>query len=82
MSAVAVVYILQSLTAPNRPYVGLTHDLHKRLDAHNAGLTGVATWADQPPPAQIQRRTVARYESNAGPKVSRSFDSSSGTMNH
>ena len=34
------------------------------------------------PPAQIQRRTVARYESNAGPKVSRSFDSSSGMMNH
>ena len=32
-----VVYILRSLTAPNRPYVGLTHDLQKRLDAHNSG---------------------------------------------
>ena len=33
-------------------------------------------------PAQIQRRTVARYESNAGPKASRNFDSSRGMMNH
>ena len=37
MPATLVVYILRSLTAPNRPYIGLTRDLHKRLDAHNAG---------------------------------------------
>jgi hypothetical protein len=37
MPAALVVYILRSLTAPNRPYIGLTRDLHKRLDAHNAG---------------------------------------------
>jgi predicted GIY-YIG superfamily endonuclease len=36
-SSTHVVYILRSLTAPTRPYIGLTHDLHTRLCAHNAG---------------------------------------------
>jgi predicted GIY-YIG superfamily endonuclease len=37
MPAKHVVDILQSVTEPNRPYVGLTHDVDARLDAHNAG---------------------------------------------
>jgi len=58
---------------------GVNHSVMSRAP------TGV--WADlreyaPAMPAQIQRRTVARYESNAGPKASRSFDSSSGMMNH
>jgi predicted GIY-YIG superfamily endonuclease len=31
------VYILQSIDAPDRTYVGLTDDLRKRLASHNAG---------------------------------------------
>jgi predicted GIY-YIG superfamily endonuclease len=31
------VYILQSLTIPDRRYVGLTGDLRARLKKHNAG---------------------------------------------
>jgi len=33
----SIVYILRSVTEPKRPYIGLTHDLAARLDAHNAG---------------------------------------------
>ena len=33
------VYVLRSLAEPDRPYVGLTSDVTKRLDAHNAGLS-------------------------------------------
>ena len=32
------VYILRSLTDPNRHYVGLTANVHRRLVWHNAGL--------------------------------------------
>lgn len=31
------VYILRSLTDPERHYTGLTDDLKKRMDRHNAG---------------------------------------------
>ncbi len=31
------VYLLQSINFPERNYIGLTDDLRKRLDAHNAG---------------------------------------------
>lgn len=31
------VYVLESESAPNRHYVGLTHDVARRLAAHNAG---------------------------------------------
>jgi putative endonuclease len=31
------VYVLESLSAPGRPYVGLTSDLSARLTEHNAG---------------------------------------------
>ena len=31
------VYILQSVAAPDRYYVGITGDLRARLDKHNAG---------------------------------------------
>jgi putative endonuclease len=31
------VYLLESLSAPGERYVGLTADLHRRLDEHNAG---------------------------------------------
>lgn len=33
------VYILRSLTVPNRRYVGMTSDVRARLAAHNAGLS-------------------------------------------
>jgi len=36
-SARRYVYLLQSLTEPKRPYVGLAADVHRRLAAHNAG---------------------------------------------
>ncbi|HOP39728.1 MAG TPA: GIY-YIG nuclease family protein [Geobacteraceae bacterium] len=31
------VYLIRSRKAPAQTYVGLTHDVHKRLAAHNAG---------------------------------------------
>jgi putative endonuclease len=31
------VYLLESLTDPGRPYIGLTSDVPGRLAAHNAG---------------------------------------------
>ena len=31
------VYILRRVSAPSRPYVGLTHDVRARLADHNAG---------------------------------------------
>jgi putative endonuclease len=31
------VYLLRSIARPDQTYVGLTRDLKKRLDAHNAG---------------------------------------------
>jgi predicted GIY-YIG superfamily endonuclease len=37
MPAKHVVYILRSVTEPNRPYIGLTYDVDARLAAHNAG---------------------------------------------
>ena len=66
-------------------HAAATRPVHKARD--DASLLTASQRASRPgrtshPPAQIQRRTVARYESNAGPKVSRSFDSSSGMMNH
>ena len=33
------VYILRSLTVPDRRYVGMTADVRARLAAHNAGLS-------------------------------------------
>lgn len=33
------VYILRSLKAPERRYVGLTSDVARRLEAHNAGAS-------------------------------------------
>ncbi|MCZ7584707.1 MAG: GIY-YIG nuclease family protein [Deltaproteobacteria bacterium] len=33
------VYTLQSLNNPDRFYVGLTDDPHRRLDEHNEGTT-------------------------------------------
>jgi putative endonuclease len=36
---VKYVYILQSLSNPERYYVGLTGDLKVRLEQHNAGQT-------------------------------------------
>ena len=33
------VYILRSLTVPDRRYVGMTSDVRARLAAHNAGLS-------------------------------------------
>jgi predicted GIY-YIG superfamily endonuclease len=33
------VYILRSLTVPNRRYVGITADVRARLAAHNSGLS-------------------------------------------
>ena len=35
--AYTYVYILTSLSIPNRHYTGLTHNLANRLAAHNAG---------------------------------------------
>lgn len=32
-----IVYVLKNTQQPPRYYVGLTHDLRKRLDAHNRG---------------------------------------------
>ena len=32
-----IVYILRGVAEPKRPYIGLTHDVDARLDAHNAG---------------------------------------------
>jgi putative endonuclease len=37
MPAKRIVYILRSEPEPRRPYIGLTHDLEARLEAHNAG---------------------------------------------
>jgi putative endonuclease len=31
------VYLLESITAPDRRYVGITNDLRRRLCDHNAG---------------------------------------------
>jgi predicted GIY-YIG superfamily endonuclease len=33
----SIVYLLRSIREPKRPYIGLTHDLGARLDAHTAG---------------------------------------------
>ena len=30
------VYLLQSIAYPNKKYIGLTHDLKRRLEEHNA----------------------------------------------
>jgi putative endonuclease len=37
MDAKRTVYILKNTQQPPRYYVGLTHDLRARLDAHNRG---------------------------------------------
>jgi hypothetical protein len=37
ISHVYYVYLLQSVTDPNRRYTGFTRDLRPRLAAHNAG---------------------------------------------
>ena len=37
MPAKQIVYILRSVTQPNRPYVGVTHNVDARLASHNAG---------------------------------------------
>jgi predicted GIY-YIG superfamily endonuclease len=37
MPAKHIVYVLRTVAEPRRPYVGLTHDVEARLDAHNAG---------------------------------------------
>ncbi|MDQ1242214.1 MAG: putative endonuclease [Pseudomonadota bacterium] len=34
-----LVYVLRSLKAPERRYVGLTSDVERRLAAHNAGAS-------------------------------------------
>ncbi|TFI58666.1 GIY-YIG nuclease family protein [Sphingomonas parva] len=31
------VYVIQSISHPNRFYTGLTSDVHQRLEAHDAG---------------------------------------------
>jgi putative endonuclease len=31
------VYLLRSINFPNQTYIGLTSDVQKRLEAHNAG---------------------------------------------
>jgi predicted GIY-YIG superfamily endonuclease len=33
------VYVLRSRSAPRRRYVGVTSDVRRRIDAHNAGLS-------------------------------------------
>jgi putative endonuclease len=33
------VYLIESLSVPGKRYVGLTRNLHSRLDDHNAGKT-------------------------------------------
>ena len=33
------VYVLESVVTPGRHYVGLTANVSKRLDAHNAGMS-------------------------------------------
>ena len=35
-----IVYILTSMTDPNRIYIGITRDLQRRLGEHNRTLTG------------------------------------------
>ena len=37
MQPKVIVYVFRSITEPRRPYIGLTHDVGLRLDAHNAG---------------------------------------------
>ena len=32
-----IVYVLETASAPTRYYTGLTSDVERRLDAHNAG---------------------------------------------
>ena len=41
------VYVLQSLRYPDRYYVGLTNDMAKRLETHNAGASNY-TAKDRP----------------------------------
>ncbi len=44
-SAKCFVYILRSVNAPHRRYIGLTADVHARLAAHNAGVNpSTAEW--------------------------------------
>lgn len=47
MHAKRIVYVLRSLTIPERHYVGLTSDLSRRLAWHNAGWN-VHTARDRP----------------------------------
>jgi len=42
-----VVYILRSLIAPTRHYVGLTSDVARRLEVHNSGGS-IHTVANRP----------------------------------
>lgn len=37
MPAKHIVYVLRSVSEPERPYIGVTQELAARLDAHNAG---------------------------------------------
>ena len=37
MAPKLTVYVLQSMSNPMRPYVGLTSDLATRLETHNSG---------------------------------------------
>ena len=66
MLAKHIVYILRSVSQPHRPYVGLTHDVDARLDAHNAGrCTHTARYRPWSLVAAIvlaDERTAIRFE--------------------
>lgn len=56
------VYILQSISGPDRFYVGLTRDLRARLDRHNAkSVTHTAKYA----PWSIKTYTAFSDEAQA-----------------
>ena len=62
-----IVYILRSLSPPERPYVGVTHNVDARLAAHNAGrcahtsrfrpwrVVATITLADEPTALRFER---------------------------
>ncbi len=47
MSKKTTVYVLRSLSSPTRRYTGLTSDIDRRLQSHNAGQN-VDTAQDRP----------------------------------
>ncbi len=60
------VYVLRSLSSPKRRYVGLTSDVRRRIEVHNAGMTPSTTkhrpWALSLAVEFTDERRAERFE--------------------